>query len=82
MAEGEGWKVISAWINSRIENLTNKILSGESDVSVGSVVHKKRIKGLDMAIVNIIKDSDRHEVMTWKLLFRKIEDFEKIAREK
>ena len=82
MTQEDGFKVIKAWIDSRIETLTGKILSGESDVSVASVNKQKLGKTLDITTVCLLKDSDRHEIRTWKLLFSKLKECEDIAFKK
>lgn len=82
MAESAGWKVISAWINGRIETLTGRILAGESDIRVESVVKQKTGTKVNITVLNMTKDTDRHEIKTWKLLLGKISEFEKIAFEK
>lgn len=82
MSQSDGYKILLSWINGRIETLTGKILSAESDVSIASVTKQKVGNKLDMTIVSLLKDSDRHEIRTWKLLFAKIQEFEKVAYNK
>lgn len=79
MAEHEGWKVLSAWINGRMETLTGRILAGESDIHVESVVKQKTGTKVDITVLNLTKDADRHEIKTWKLLLSKINEYEKMA---
>jgi len=72
MAETEGWQIIFKWIQSRIDALTIKILSGESNVSIGNVVKNKVGTKTEITIINLIKDNDQAEIKTWKLLLDKI----------
>ena len=79
MVEGAGWQIILSWINGRIETLTGRILAGESDIHVESVTKQKTGTKVDVTVLNMTKDADRHEIKTWKLLFSKISEYEKIA---
>jgi hypothetical protein len=80
MAETAGYKVLMDWIDSRIANLTLKILSGQGDVEVSKVDRQKVGAKLDLTIVSVTKDKDRHEVLTWNALKAKIAEYENLAR--
>lgn len=82
MTETVGYKILCDWIKSRIHTLTGRILSGESDIHVESVVKQKTGTKIDITVLNMSKDSDRHEIKTWKLLLDKIAGYEKIAFDK
>lgn len=79
MADSDGFKILLTWINGRINTLSSRVLSGESDISVESVVKQKTVKKIDITVLNLSKDSDRHEIKTWKLLLSKILEYEKMA---
>ena len=79
MSESEGFLVLKEWIDNRISILTNKILSGESDIRVDSVVKSKKGAKLDITVLNISKDADRQEIKTWKLLLDKVASSSRIV---
>ena len=82
MAETEGFMILKEWIDNRISILTNKILAGESDIRVDSIVKSKKGTKLDITVLNISKDADRQEIKTWKLLLDKIASSNKIIFQK
>lgn len=76
----EGFKNILSWIGKRVEKLQKRIDTGETDISVENVT-KSKSKKIEITIVNINKDYERHELQVWRLFKRKISDWEETVSE-
>jgi len=85
MLTHEGWKDIRQDIDDRIALLTNSIISGKEvvadDFSVETIRSTQKGKKMEITLVNINKDSNRHELRFWKLFLKKIDDYEQAALE-
>ena len=76
----EGWRDIRQTLENRIQNLTKKIVETESDIVIEKVEHIKG-KGIQMNIVNISKDYNKHEIKVLILFLKEIEKWVNLAKE-
>lgn len=78
----EGFKNILGWIDRRIDLLRKKIIAGETDISVENVSKSKsKTKKIEITVVNINKDYEKHELRVWEMFKRKLQDWEEVVAE-
>ena len=79
----EGWKDILNWIDKRINMLSARILSAQmSDENVDVITKENTRTGkINVTIVNINKDYEKHEIRVWKTFLSKMKDYERIVEE-
>ncbi|MEW5897435.1 MAG: hypothetical protein AB1668_07100 [Nanoarchaeota archaeon] len=84
MTETAGWQEVKSWIENRISILNAKILTLENNLELSNVQvqsTKQGTKKFEIVVLNINKDKDKYEIMTWRMFLSKIADWEKLARE-
>ena len=76
----DGGKILVNWIKTRMDMIHSNLISGESDITIGSI-EKRAVDKTELTIINVVKDGAKNELRTLKLLLSKIADWEKLARE-
>lgn len=84
MTETEGWKELRAWIENRMSIINTKLLNAEDDILVEKVSTdsiKQKSKKIEITILNMSKDKNKHELLVWRMFLSQIADWERLARE-
>lgn len=75
----DGGQEILKWIQNRMATLMNRIASMDTDISIGEVKTDKT-KKVNLTLINVNKDYEKHELSVWKMFLKKVEEWEKLAQ--
>lgn len=75
----DGGQDILGWVKKRIDLLTERVLTQESDITLGEIKTDKT-KKTNITIINMNKDYEKHEIKVWQMFLKKITDWERMAQ--